>query len=236
MADRGSNALSKSKLTTYRSGIGVLLYLVKLTRPDMASLVQELSKFMDKARHDYLCAMYWALAYVSGTQGLKLHLKPSKTDIGKIVGYTDSNYASNLDSSRSVTGTVISLCGSIVSWRSKNQQCTTLSSMEAEYVVLSLTTNNMEFVRNVDKSMKFGVELPMVLRVDNTRAMELAKNQSTTGRTKHLDVRFHYVRELVEQGIIKLEYVHSEDNVSNIMTRNLGEHLFLKHQHGMDVQ
>ena len=99
--------------------------------------------------------------------------------------------------------------------------------MEAEYVVLSLTTNNMEFVRNVDKSMKFGVELPIVLRVDNTRAMELAKNQSTTGRTKHLAVRFHYVRELVEQGIIKLEYVHSEDNVSNIMTRNLGEHLFL---------
>ena len=87
----------------------------------------------------------------------------------------------------------------------------------------------MEFARQILESMGVHVVLPMTMYVDNTGAIDLAKNWSTTGKTKHIDVRFHYLRELVDQGMLNLKFVRSEDNVSDIFTKNLSAGLFEKH-------
>ena len=115
------------------------------------------------------------------------------------------------------------------------QQCVTLSSTEAEYVAASQCVSEMEFVRQIVESMGLEVELPMTLYIDNTGAIDLAENWSTTGKTKHIDVRFHYLREMNEQGMIQIKFVKSEWNVSDIFTKNLSENLFLQHTETLGV-
>lgn len=86
------------------------------------------------------------------------------------------------------------------------------------------------------ESLGVTVKLPMIMYVDNTGAIDLAKNWSTTGRTKHIVVRFHFIRELVENGVIEIKFVKSEDNAADILTKNVSEQFFLKHQFGLGVQ
>ena len=90
------------------------------------------------------------------------------------------------------------------------QQCVTLSSTEAEYVAASQCVSEMEFVRQIVESMGLEVELPMTLYIDNTGAIDLAESWSTTGKTKYIDVRFHYLREMNEQGMIQIKFVKLE--------------------------
>ena len=115
------------------------------------------------------------------------------------------------------------------------QQCVTLSSTEAEYVAASQCVSEMEFVRQVVESMGLKVKLPMTLYVDNTGAIDLAENWSTTGRTKHIDVRFHYLREMNERGMVEIKFVKSELNVSDIFTKNLSEKLFHHHAETLGI-
>ena len=127
-------------------------------------------------------------------------------------------------------------CGTLIGWRSKAQQCTTLSSTEAEYVACSQAATELEFVRQILESMGVNVQLPMTVYVDNTGAIELARNWSTSGRTKHIDVRFHYLRELVEQGMMELKFVRSENNTADIFTKNLSTNLFRQHVSSLGVE
>ena len=88
----------------------------------------------------------------------------------------------------------------------------------------------------VAESMGVNVQLPMTVFVDNTGAIELARNWSTSGRTKHIDVQFHYLRELVEQGMMELKFVRSENNTADIFTKNLSTNLFRQHVSSLGVE
>ena len=221
--------------TTYRSGVGKLLYLAKLTRPDMASAVREMAKFLDGTTEEHMKAMYRGMDYVIATRDLQLRLEPSDVEKGEIVAYSDSNWASDKDSRKSVSGNVIYYSGALVSWKSKAQHCVTLSSCEAEYMALSQCICDVEYVRQVLESMGVKVKLPMTVFVDNTGAIEMAKNWSTGTRTKHIDIRHHHIREMVEQGMVSIEFVKSEENESDPFTKNVSEKLFEKHRekHGL---
>jgi hypothetical protein len=228
--------LDEEGVQFYRSGVGKLLYLVKLSRPDLATSVRELSKFMDGATDIHLKAMQRVMEFVSATKQHQLTIFPKFKERHNIQGFSDSNFASDKDTRRSVTGFAIFYAGTLVSWKSKAQQCVTLSTTEAEYVAASQCANEMEFVRLVLQSVGETVNLPMKLRVDNTGAIDLMKNWSTNGRSKHIDVRFHYLRELVEQGMLQVDFVKSEDNTADIFTKNLASELFGKHSKGLGMQ
>ena len=227
-SDEDADILGTSLTSEYRSVVGKLLYLVKLTRPDMASAVRELSKFMDGPTEEHMKAMHRAMGYLAATKGYVLNVNPTQKNRNKLVGYTDSNWASDKDTRRRVSGHVIYYSGALVSWRSKMQQCVTLSSTEAEYVACSQCVVEMEFLRQMLESMGEEVELPMTVYVDNTGAIDLAKNWSTTGRTKHIDIRFHYLREMSDNDMIDLIFVPSEENHADMFTKNLGEQPFGK--------
>jgi len=231
-----SIGLSIEQQTVYRSGVGKLLYLTKLTRPDLSSAVRELATFMDGANMEHWTALHRALDYAVATKDKALVLKPTSVYDGMIVGYSDSNYASNKDTRKSVSGFAIYFNGVLVSWKSKAQQCVTLSSTEAEYVAMSLCVMEMEFIRQIVESMDFEVKLPMRSFVDNTGALELAKNYSTSGRTKHIDVRFHFVREMIDQGLLEIAFVPTDKNVADIFTKNLSMEKFEFHSGNLGVQ
>ena len=165
-----------------------------------------------------------------------LKLEPKKNFEGEVIAYCDANYASNKDTRKSVSGFAIFYMGALVSWKSKTQQCVTMSSTESEYVTMSMCVMEMDFVRQVIESAGFEVKLPMKLYVDNVSAIELAKNFSTSGRTKHIDVRFHYIREMIEQGMLELVFVPTNSNTADILTKNVSMEKYKCHSHGLGVQ
>ena len=128
-----------------------------------------------------------------------------------------------------MTGFIIYLRGVPVSWKSRGQKSVTLSSTEAEFVALSEAAKEIKFIVQVLESMKQKIEFPIIVRVDNVGAIGLSKNLSTSQRTKHIDVRYHFVREFVEEGFIKITFVKSEENHADIFTKNVNREIFEKH-------
>ena len=221
--------LTPEQQSLYRSGVGKLLYLVKMSRPDIANCVRELSKHMDKATEVHLKAVHRVLGYVMSTQdyGIKLHVTPNTEEI-EVVAYADAAYATDQDNRKSVTGYLIYVNGSLVMWKSKMQEAVTLSSTEAEYVV-SVCLTDMLFIKAVAESMQIKVKTPMTVYTDNTGAIDLLYNWTTAGRTRHIDIRHHFMRGFAEEGIFELKHVMSKFNRSDMMTKNLPEELYKSH-------
>ena len=226
-----SKLLSKEQQLMYRSGVGMLLYLVKHSRPDIANCVRELSKVLDGSTEASYKEMLRVIKYVLDTKAMGLKIWPTLTnnEPWKISVFTDSDYAGDPVTRRSVSGYVIYVHNVPVCWRSKAQRSVTLSSTEAEWVALSEAVKEVIFLMQLCNSMKIKIQLPVEVRVDNVGAIFMSKNVTTTSRTKHVDIRSKYVREYVEDGIIKIVFVKSEDNESDIMTKNCQSDLHSKH-------
>jgi hypothetical protein len=106
-----------------------------------------------------------------------------------------------------------------------------LSSTEAEYYAGSEAAKELMFIKNLMEGINqlHRLRLPMILRMDNTGAIYLANNQTTGQRTKHIDIRVHYVRNMINQEILKTSFVKTDDNTADIFTKNTSEVLFIKH-------
>ena len=226
-----SKLISKEKQLMYRSGVGMLLYLVKHSRPDIANCVRELSKVLDGSTEASYKEMLRVIKYVLDTKAMGLKIWPTliKNEPWKISVFTDSDYAGDPVTRRSVSGYVIYVHNVPICWRSKAQRSVTLSSTEAEWVALSEAVKEVIFLIQLCNSMKIKIQLPVEVRVDNVGAIFMSKNVTTTSRTKHVDIRSKYVREYAEDGIIKIVFVKSEDNDSDIMTKNCQSDLHSKH-------
>ena len=230
--ETGSTALSKSDASLYRSGVGMLLYLVKYSRPDIANPVRELSKVLDCSTKTAFKELLRMIKYVLDTEDLGLKISPKIQDSWKpwdLVCYSDSDYAGDPDTRRSVSGYVLFVQGVPVSWRSKANKTVTLSSTEAEWIALSEAVKEVMFVVQLLDSMRIKYHLPVTVRVDNIGAIFMSKNINTSSRTKHVDVRTKYVNEFCENGIIKIIFISSSENISDIMSKNLNADLNAKH-------
>ena len=168
------------------------------------------------------------IKYILTTKGLCL----KQTTINgpwKITGLCDSDYAGDNDTRKSVTGYVIYLNGLIICWKSKGQSIVTLSSTEAEYVAATDITTELLFIKQVMKFLGMGMKDKMNIKIDNQGALFLSKNEYACHRTKHIDVRYHYIRQHIEEGTIEMELIRSEENTADMFTKNLGHDLFWTH-------
>jgi len=143
--------------------------------------------------------------------------------------FCDSNYAGDSNTRISVTGYCIFLMGVPISWRSRAQRSVTLSSSEAKFVALSEAAKEIKFIVQVLLSIGIPVKLPVIVRIDNVGAIFLAENVTTSQRTKHIDIRYHFVREFVEDSFIKIIFVRTTDNTADIFTKNVTGDLHDKH-------
>jgi hypothetical protein len=205
--DKGETSVlvSPEDQTLYRSGVGMLLYLVKHSRPDVANEVRELSKVMDGAMPAAIKEMKRVIKFVLDTRhyGLKIEPVVNGIDVDWVITvYTDSEYAGDKKKLISVNGSIIFLLGVAIMWRSKAQQSFTLSSAEAEFCSLSDAAKEIKFAYQILLSMGIEVKLPIIVRVDNIGAIFMTENVSTSSRTKHVDVKYHFVCEYVEDGFI----------------------------------
>ncbi|CAJ1934699.1 unnamed protein product, partial [Cylindrotheca closterium] len=217
----------------FRSGTGKLLYLVKHTRPDIANAVRELSKVLDSTTPRAMKEMKRIIKHVLDTKGLGLKIEPvigSKGLLWNVVAFSDSDYAGDPDSRKSVSGFIVYLCGVPICWRSKAQRTVTLSSAEAEWIALSEVAKEVLFIAQILETMGVKVEYPIVIRVDNTAAIFMATNVTTNQRTRHVDIRTKFVTQYTgPDGILKILFVKGTDNESDIMTKNVTGNLHEKH-------
>lgn len=209
----------------------MLLYLVKHSRPDIANAVRELSKVLDCTTTGSYKEMLRCIKYVLDTKSLGLKIWPSGTggEPWNITCFTDSDYASDPDTRRSVSGYIIYVHGVPICFRSKQQKCVTLSSCEAEWIALSEAIKDVVFLLRLCESINLKIKLPITVRVDNVGAIYMSQNITTSNNTKHVDIRSKWVKEYCENGTVKIVFVRSENNDSDIMTKNLSGPLHAKH-------
>ncbi len=137
-----------------------------------------------------------------------------------MVGFSDSDWAGDIESRRSVSGYMFQLCGAPISWKSKKQTSVALSTAEAEYMALSSAAQEAVWLRKFLNELKLKQEAPMVLYEDNQAAISMARN-THHGRTRHIDIRYHFVRETVGNGTVELRYCRSNQMLADILTKGL---------------
>lgn len=215
--DVKSQELADPKL--YREIVGSLIYLMTCTRPDICYVVTKLSQHLSNPTKAHLSLSKFVLKYLKGTIGQGLKFIKSKDPIN-LVGYCDSDWAGSSDR-KSITGYCFQLShgGSLISWRSKKQQIVALSSCEAEYVSLTHCIQEGNFLRQLISDLKGSDKLPVNLYVDNKGAIDLARNPVHHQRSKHIDVKYHFIRLQVQNSSVILHYVPSAENVADIFTK-----------------
>ena len=227
--------LKQEQQTKYRSGVGKLLHMMRWSRPEILNAVRELSRYMSGATPAHMKAMLRLMKYCTGTPERGWTLKPNRKWDGSpkhkfiISGLSDSDYAKDVDTRRSVTGTAVFLEGSCIGARSSTQKTVALSVTEAELNAAAQCAQDMLFAMRVIESLGLQVQKPMILKVDNKGAHDIAHNWSIGGRTRHIDVRINFLRELKEEGILELDWLPGEENASDLFTKNLQGPLFEKH-------
>ena len=233
-----NNTLTKHEGTPidiefYRSYLGRVMYYVTKLAPECSNASRELSQHMANPGPIHWEAMDRMIGYLkSKKEHVLYYRKPSEL---RIIAYVDSNFATNLDTRRSVTGTIMTLGGgSLLQWVSKTQHSVTLSSTEAEYVALAACAQEIRFQQMLLTELVAKQQtLPSVIYEDNTGAIFLVKNKQVGGRTKHIDTRHHFIRELVEKKVIQVTFIRSEKNYADVLTKNVIDRIFTPHAKAM---
>lgn len=188
---------------------------------------------MESPNEQHMLAAKRILRYVKGTAGFGIRYKRGEEQ--KLVGYVDSDYAGDVDDRKSTTGFVFMLGGGAVSWASKKQPIVTLSTTEAEFVAAAYGACQAVWLRNILEEIGAGQENGTILFCDNSSTIKLSKNPVLHGRSKHIHVRFHFLRELVNEGVIQLDYCTTQDQLSDIMTKAVKLEVFEKLRRRMGV-
>ena len=165
--------------------------------------------------------MLQVIKCILDTKDLGLKIVPTlQNGIWQLDPFSDSDFANDKVTRISVYGYVIYFCGVAVGWKSKSMRSVVLSTTEAEYVVISEVVKEIKFVYQLFESMDVKVPLPIKVRVDNIGAIWLANNSGVSERTKHVDTRAHFVRTYVINEVVTIEFVKSNEAISDIMTKN----------------
>ena len=187
----------------YLSLVGSLLYATQ-TRPDIQFSVNLIAQFSGNPGIPHLEAAKRILRYLKGTQDFSLVLGRQGRDAVDIVGWTDSDWAGDVDSRHSVGGFVFDVAGECVSWSSKKQVSVATSSIEAEYVASANMTKETVWLQTLLKEVGYPQSQATIMHADNQGTIALAQNPTSHSRAKHIDIRFHFIQEHIERDEIKL--------------------------------
>ena len=201
----------------YRSAVGSLMYVMVATRPDLAYAVGALSQFMANPSEEHVIAAKRVLRYLKGTVGCGLLLGAGGEEC--LSAYSDADHAGDVNNRKSVSGYAVLYGNGAVIWSSKKQNCVSISSTEAEYVAASEATMDLAWVRQLLADLHKAPGGPTKLYVDNESAVKLAVNPVFHARTKHIDVRYHFIRDMVEKKQVEPARVDTKDNIADSLTK-----------------
>ena len=208
--------------TLYRSMIGSLLYL-SASRPDIMFALCVCARYQSNPLTTHLSAVKRILKYVLGTASLGLwYTKDTNTDL---VGFSDSDWAGDIDDRKSTSGGCFYLGRNLVSWYSRKQNCVSLSTAESEYVAAGSCVTQLIWLKNMLTA--YGLKSDTLLMFcDNHSAINISKNPLQHSRTKHIDIRHHFLRDLVNLQVVDIQHIETINQLADIFTKPLDSERF----------
>lgn len=214
------NRKEDMKHKPYRELIGSLIYLANATRPDLAFAASALSRFCIDPDETHWKLAKRVLRYLQNTIDYSITYTKNYKEMQ---AYVDSDWAGDVEDRKSCSGNVIILANGPISWESKKQKSVALSTMEAEYIALSEVCKEVVYLRRLLEHMGFESSVRNATEVycDNQSAIELNKNHVFHGRSKHVDIRYHYSREARKKGLINVNYLSTDKMIADLLTKSL---------------
>ena len=212
----------------FRTIVGKIMYLTHKVMLEGANAARELSKFFIKPQKPHWKAVEHFVGYLKKEKD-NIRLTYRKPLEIKFMAVADSNFATDKQTRRSVSGGIYTIGGTIIGWSSKAQGHTTLSSSEAEYAALSSAAQELKFITQILDEIE-EAKKPGFILGDNEGALALVKNRQVGARTKHIDTRHHFIRDLWEDGILRVAHIPTDENEADICTKNISAKLHFKHR------
>lgn len=229
-------ALSTDDKRLYQSIVGSLAYLMNCTRPDLAFAVGKLGQYASNPTATHMLAAKPVLRYLRGTYDTMLRIDGSeKPNERKLNAFLDASWADDKDDSRSTYGFCILWGRSLLLWKSKKHRSVSLSSTDAEYLAASELTREVCWILNIFEGLSIKIELPVVIRGDNKNANNLANNTSSNSRTRHIDIKQRYVLEKAKDGIIRMDWISTFEQVADMFTKSLPRVAIQRHAEAMGL-
>ncbi|KAL0726856.1 hypothetical protein Bca4012_022949 [Brassica carinata] len=214
-AVKEKHELIDTERVPYCSAVGSMMYAMVGSRPDLAYGVGLVSRYMSKPGEIHWEAIKWLLRYIK-VRGSTAHYTKSKEF--KIQGFSDSDYAGDLDKKRSTSGYVFTVGDNVVSWKSRLQPVVALSTTEAEYIALTEAVKEAIWLKGLLED--FGVKQgPISIWCDSQSAICLSKNNVFHERTKHVAKRYHFIRDIIEDKVVDVLKIHTSRNPADILTK-----------------
>ena len=219
----------------YASAVGSLMYAMLCTRPDICYAVGVVSRYQSNPGLDHWVAVKCILKYLRRTRNYMLVY--SGEDLS-LTGYTDSDFQSDRDSRRSTSGSVFTLNGGAVVWRSIKQKCVADSTMEAEYVAACEAAKEATWLRKflTDLEVVPDMDKPIKLYCDNSGAVANSKEPRSHKSAKHIERKYHLIRDIVDRGDVAVLKIASEDNLADPFTKTLPLNVFDRHLDGFGIR
>lgn len=225
MSPKNDDERTRMSNIPYQEAVGSLLYLVQGTRPDIAFAVNNVSRYNNNYGAAHWTAVKRIFRYLKSTLKYKLTYGKDENLNQNIVGFTDADWASETDDRKSCTGYVFILQNGAISWNSRRQQTVALSSTEAEYMALSSAVQEALWLKQFEQeiNLKIGDD-PIEIYCDNQSALCLAECDGFRARSKHIDVRHHFIRDKINDSLIKVFYLETEKMIADSLTKAVVGH------------
>ena len=212
----------------YKELLGCLIYIMIGSRPDIAYALGYLSRFQSAPTENHYTYLLRVAMYLKCTIGYRQCFR-NNADSAPITGYSDASFAESHDQ-KSTSGSIVMVYGNPIAWISQKQKLVSLSSTEAEYIALCETSKLVLSIRNLLMDLNIEIEklTPITIFEDNIACIKLANNFNNNKRVKHIDVKYHFICDIVEQKLINLKFVESKFQLADLLTKSLGKIEFRK--------
>ncbi len=213
-----------------RQIVGELNHIAIATRPDIAFAVNYIARFQDSPNLSTCKALRHILKFLNSTKDH--HLKFSGR-VNSLVGYSDADWAGDPINRKSTSGYIFYLGNSPISWQSRLQPTVALSTTEAEYIALTAASQEAIWIRSLLREWGLTMNMPTTIWSDNTGAIQITYSPTNHRRTKHIDIKFHYIRNLVKSNKIVVDKIHTSEMLADVLTKNVSTQVQLNLRDGL---
>ena len=231
----GTLVASKAQQKEYPVIVGKLLWLANCTRPDLSLAVSVLARHMREPSQEHYAAAQRVLQYLEGTRNVGLNYR-SNAQSEPIVAHSDANWSSDVTVQRkSTSGSVAFVHGNPVAWKSATQKCVSLSAVEAEFIAATEATREVLFLKQLLRSIGVATSVPTIYS-DNTGCIQVSKDPVQHWKLKHIDTKYHFIRDNVQEGNVQVKYIDTKRNLADMLTKPVGKQVIQQARMGLHLQ
>ncbi|KAJ1594194.1 hypothetical protein NDA11_001615 [Ustilago hordei] len=231
----GTLVASAAQQKEYPVIVGKLLWVANSTRPDLSLTVGVLARHMREPSQEHYQAAQRVLRYLESTRQVGLVYRASESQ-EPLVAHSDANWASDATiQRRSTSGSVALVYGNPVAWKSVTQKCVSLSAVEAEFIAATEATREVLFLKQLLRSIGIATGTPTVYS-DNTGCIQVSKDPAQHWKLKHIDTKYHFVRNNVQEGRVQIKYVDTTRNLADVLTKPIGRQAMQQARSGLHLQ